>query len=916
MRNRSLLVALLALLAVPFAMPADSGAAAYDCPRRRRRRGDQVAAHDQRFDGRKFALGVLSFLATFAALAGTAHAYVYWSDPSTDAIGRIGLDGSGRNDSFISPAVEPANASNEQPRHVAVNATHIFWAVETGNGADAIGRANIDGTGVNPNFISVPGVAANSTVEGIDVGGQYVYWGGGGKIGRAKLDGTEVNADFITGQGSVRGIAVNGSHIYWSDVAGGAHLIKRANIDGSGVNDNFIGLGATFPYDVSLTSNRVFWTNAGSSSISCAGLDGSNVQPLCAFSPSTNAFGLVIDPQRNYFTTVSPSASVSVADPVAGFICCLIIWPEGEGQPVGLETDDLGPALGTPSVSNVSAPPVAATGQEVRATATFTGGRLPQSQVADFSVYGPNDPTCSAAPIFHSQVSNNGSATSFAWTPTQTGTYQWSVRLKGDINDLPAESGCGGPGQTTEVKVPVTTLDVSATASAPLGSPITATATITGGTPTGTVTFRAHDIHGIFCSSGTLFEETVPLTGSPPSASWTFTPTEPGTYRWIVRYDGDADDPPVSSSCNQANSFSEIVNATSPTPGVPDLLDDSGASATDNLTNDATPSFRVDKKDGASCLVEVLRGGSTVIGSATGSGDTIDVATTLGAGDGDYAITARQTCDGETVSAQSGELAVRLDTVAPVATVPDLQAASDTGPSSNDNVTTDATPTFDGTTNPAEESRAELLVDGNSHGNEADGFADGPYDLTANALTSGTYSARARATDVAGNTGPLSEALAFEIVLPGCDQGPAIRGTAGADYFVPPPGDDGPAPTITPGPTPGPDRFSGFGGNDRADGLAGNDCLEGGIGDDRLTGRADNDTLDGGDGEDTLDGGAGADRLVGGEGNDRLNAGAGDDAIDANDGSREIVICGPGTDVAVVDALDQVVGCETVERDG
>ena len=47
----------------------------------------------------------------------------------------------------------------------------------------------------------------------------FVYWTNSdpGTIGRANLDGTGVNQSFITGAGaSAAGVAVDGAHVYWT----------------------------------------------------------------------------------------------------------------------------------------------------------------------------------------------------------------------------------------------------------------------------------------------------------------------------------------------------------------------------------------------------------------------------------------------------------------------------------------------------------------------------------------------------------------------------------------------------------------------------------------------------------------------------------------------------------------------------
>ena len=111
-----------------------------------------------------------------------------------------------------------------------------------------------------------------------------------------------------------------------------------------------------------------------------------------------------------------------------------------------------------------------------------------------------------------------------------------------------------------------------------------------------------------------------------------------------------------------------------------------------------------------------------------------------------------------------------------------------------------------------------------------------------------------------------------------------------------------------------------------------NDHVAGGRGHDRLLGQTGNDGLAGGPGRDLLRGGSGHDRLLGEGGNDRLfggpsrdlvrgesgndhpSGGVGKDRILARDWRREVVDCGAGRDVAIVDRHDRRRRCETVGR--
>ena len=104
---------------------------------------------------------------------------------------------------------------------------HVYWAWGTSiNPFDpapsGIGRANLDGTGVDQNFIIFHG---NPIAIAVD--GAHIYWLNtdirAATIGRAKLDGTGVEPSFITGVGSLPyDLAVDDAHIYWADRAASA----------------------------------------------------------------------------------------------------------------------------------------------------------------------------------------------------------------------------------------------------------------------------------------------------------------------------------------------------------------------------------------------------------------------------------------------------------------------------------------------------------------------------------------------------------------------------------------------------------------------------------------------------------------------------------------------------------------------
>jgi Fibronectin type III domain len=112
-----------------------------------------------------------------------------------------------------------------------------------------------------------------------------------------------------------------------------------------------------------------------------------------------------------------------------------------------------------------------ASGRQVTDTATLSGGTTPTGTI-EFSLYGPDDTTCSGTPVFTTStaVSPGGSATSAPFTVTTLGTYQWIASYGGDGSNSPVSGACGDLGESVRV-VP-----------AGPGAPTNVVATATGAT--------------------------------------------------------------------------------------------------------------------------------------------------------------------------------------------------------------------------------------------------------------------------------------------------------------------------------------------------------------------------------------------------------------------------------------------------
>lgn len=187
----------------------------------------------------------------------------------------------------------------------------IYWANYGANATGTtIGRANLDGSNVNQSFIT--GAAGP---VGIAIDGTHIYWSNsdgpnntGTRIGRANLNGTGVNQSFISSTAGAHGIALTSTHIYWANrgVDGTGSTIGRANIDGSGVNNNFI-TGASGPHGIATDGTYIYWANYNNGTIGRANLDGTGVNQSFITGESSPA-GITVASGHLYWANAGSNA--------------------------------------------------------------------------------------------------------------------------------------------------------------------------------------------------------------------------------------------------------------------------------------------------------------------------------------------------------------------------------------------------------------------------------------------------------------------------------------------------------------------------------------------------------------------------------------------------------------------------------
>lgn len=95
--------------------------------------------------------------------------------------------------------------------------------------------------------------------------------------------------------------------------------------------------------------------------------------------------------------------------------------------------------------------------------------------------------------------------------------------------------------------------------SVPLGSSTRATATLTGGNPTGVITFQVFDAGDSTCAIP-LFDDDVAVNGAKTYDGPDFTSAAAGGYKWVARYGGDNLHAAAATACNDpAGAFAVVA---------------------------------------------------------------------------------------------------------------------------------------------------------------------------------------------------------------------------------------------------------------------------------------------------------------------------------------------------------------------
>jgi hypothetical protein len=161
--------------------------------------------------------------------------FIYWT--SDLGIGRVNLDGTGADPQFIDTGVTVTSGSPEgvyPPTQLAVNSTRAFWVYSTyhlGDATSDIGRANLDGSGVERVMSSSP-VFHGDAYGPLGADDSRVFFRVRSALNEDEIRSFDANSP-ATGccspswpatddpniTDAAGGVAVDGGHVYWAHVA-------------------------------------------------------------------------------------------------------------------------------------------------------------------------------------------------------------------------------------------------------------------------------------------------------------------------------------------------------------------------------------------------------------------------------------------------------------------------------------------------------------------------------------------------------------------------------------------------------------------------------------------------------------------------------------------------------------------------
>lgn len=153
-----------------------------------------------------------------------------------------------------------------------------------------------------------------------------IYWtetrfdGSGGYVMRANADGSGVT-ELVSGAATIlgpNGLEYGNGALFWPDQQ--LNAVKRTALDGS----TTLFATASNPYDVFISSDRVYWTSQERNYIASAKLDGTDPIQLLGRRSVTSPFAIEVTSSAIYWSEVTGSGTIRRSDLDGGNIVTLV----------------------------------------------------------------------------------------------------------------------------------------------------------------------------------------------------------------------------------------------------------------------------------------------------------------------------------------------------------------------------------------------------------------------------------------------------------------------------------------------------------------------------------------------------------------------------------------------------------------
>ena len=305
--------------------------------------------------------------------AASAADYIFWtaegSSQGAQSIGRANLDGTGANENLV-----PGSAGVDMPAGVMANSSSIFWL--NGLNGKTLAKANTDGSGARMDIAG--GLLGSTGVDQAALVGDFIYFpsptqvGGFGPtsaVGRVGTDGTGktvISPAVFQGGMSFSRLAGVGSYVY--PVGNRSASLARVTTSGTVDNEAFISGISPSAKGLAASSSYLYWTATGG--IGRATIDGATKQPSFVTGLTNVGDGIAVSGTYIYWSAGGrPSGPFTIGrmkvdgtDQNPNFITGLTKYPSsiavtGEGTPAPAPAPTPTPTP-TPTATTLATPTV------------------------------------------------------------------------------------------------------------------------------------------------------------------------------------------------------------------------------------------------------------------------------------------------------------------------------------------------------------------------------------------------------------------------------------------------------------------------------------------------------------------------------------------------------------------------------